>query len=62
MIVIPAGMYHRGSLDEDDYVALFRGFRDAPRFVPIFRSDPRADSTKERINYLMKLKRGDVAR
>lgn len=61
LIVVPAGMYHRCTLDEDDYVALYRCFRDAPRFVPINRSDSRADSNRMRLTYLMSLKKGDVA-
>ncbi|KPA82590.1 hypothetical protein ABB37_03617 [Leptomonas pyrrhocoris] len=61
LIVLPAGMYHRATLDEDDYVALFRCFQDAPRFVPINRSDSRADSNRVRLTYLMNLKKGDVA-
>lgn len=61
LVIFPAGMYHRGTLDEDDYVSLFRAFCDAPRFVPVYRSDTRAESHKERLNYLMNLKKGDVA-
>lgn len=61
LVVLPPGMYHRATLDEDDYVSLFRGFRDAPRFVPVNRSDSRAEGQKVRLAYLMMLKKGDVA-
>ncbi|EPY30412.1 1,2-dihydroxy-3-keto-5-methylthiopentene dioxygenase [Strigomonas culicis] len=61
LVIFPAGMYHRGTLDEDDYVAVYRCFNDAPRFVPVYRSSERSDSNKVRLNYLMKLKKGDVA-
>lgn len=61
MIVLPPGMYHRATLDEDDYTALFRGFRDAPRFFPIYRSDSAAETRKVRLDYLIKLKKGNVA-
>ncbi|EPY24751.1 1,2-dihydroxy-3-keto-5-methylthiopentene dioxygenase [Angomonas deanei] len=61
LVVFPPGMYHRGTLDEDDYVAMFRGFFDAPRFVPVYRSSGGSDSNNVRLNYLMKLKKGDVA-
>ncbi|AIN97913.1 1,2-Dihydroxy-3-keto-5-methylthiopentene dioxygenase, putative [Leishmania panamensis] len=61
LVVLPAGMYHRATLDEDDYVALYRGFQDAPCFVPVKRSDSRADSNRVRLAYLMSLKKGDVA-
>lgn len=61
LVVIPAGIYHRATLDEDDYVALYRGFQEAPRFLPISRTEGKADTNKIRLNYLMKLKKGDVA-
>nr|AGT02620.1 iron(II)-requiring acireductone dioxygenase [Strigomonas oncopelti] len=61
LVVFPAGMYHRGTLDEDDFVSMYRCFNDAPRFVPVYRSSEKADSKKVRLNYLMKLKKGDVA-
>lgn len=61
LVVLPGGLYHRATLDEDDYVALYRGFQEAPRFVPIKRSDSRADSNRVRLAYLMSLKKGDVA-
>nr|AGT02736.1 iron(II)-requiring acireductone dioxygenase [Strigomonas galati] len=61
LVIFPAGMYHRGTLDEDDFVAMYRCFNDAPRFVPVYRSSEKADSNKVRLNYLMKLKKGDVA-
>ncbi|CCW59899.1 unnamed protein product [Phytomonas sp. EM1] len=61
LIIIPAGMYHRGTLDENDYVALFRGFQESPRFVPINRPNDNANARKVRLNYLMRLKKGNVA-
>ncbi|RNF18630.1 1,2-Dihydroxy-3-keto-5-methylthiopentene dioxygenase [Trypanosoma conorhini] len=61
LFVFAPGLYHRGTLDEDDYVALYRLFRDSPRFAPFFRSDARAESQKVRLNYLMSLKKGNVA-
>lgn len=61
LLIFAPGIYHRGSLDEDDFVALFRGFQDAPRFIPTYRTDARCDSTKVRLDYLMNLKKGDVA-
>ncbi|ESS68720.1 1,2-Dihydroxy-3-keto-5-methylthiopentene dioxygenase [Trypanosoma cruzi Dm28c] len=61
LFIFAPGLYHRGTLDEDDYVALYRLFRDSPRFAPFFRSDARAESQKVRLNYLMSLKKGNVA-
>lgn len=61
LFIFAPGLYHRGTLDEDDYVSLYRFFCDSPRFAPIFRSDVRAESQKVRLNYLMSLKKGSVA-
>lgn len=61
LIIISPGLYHRATLDEDDFVALFRGFQEAPRFIPIYRVDSKSDATKVRLDYLMKLKKGDVS-
>lgn len=60
LIIISPGLYHRATLDEDDFVALFRGFQEAPRFIPTYRSDSRSESSKVRLDYLMNLKKGDV--
>ncbi|KAH9577568.1 Acireductone dioxygenase ARD family [Trypanosoma melophagium] len=61
LFIFPPGLYHRGTLDEDDFVAIYRIFQESPRFAPFFRSDPRAESQKVRLNYLMSLKKGNVA-
>lgn len=60
LIIFPPGLYHRATLDEDDFVALFRGFQEAPRFIPTYRSDSRSETSKVRLDYLMNLKKGDV--
>ncbi|KAH8614208.1 ARD ARD' family AraC like ligand binding domain [Trypanosoma vivax] len=62
LFIFPPGLYKRGTLDEDDFVALYRIFRDSSRFAPIFRTDPRAESQKVRLNYLMLLKKGNVSK
>lgn len=36
-IVVPAGMYHRFTMDTNDYTHAIRLFSDAPRWVPIDR-------------------------
>ncbi|KEG11449.1 1,2-Dihydroxy-3-keto-5-methylthiopentene dioxygenase [Trypanosoma grayi] len=61
LFIFAPGLYHRATLDEDDFVSLYRIFRDSPRFAPFFRSDTRAESQKVRLNYLMSLKKGNVA-
>nr|CCC89927.1 conserved hypothetical protein [Trypanosoma congolense IL3000] len=62
LFIFPPGLYQRGTLDEDDFVALYRIFRDSTRFAPIYRSNPRAESQKVRLNYLMLLKKGNVGK
>lgn len=61
LLVFSSGLYHRGTLDENDYVALLRIFRDAQRFAPLYRSDKRADAHPSRLQYLKMLKKGNVA-
>jgi 1,2-dihydroxy-3-keto-5-methylthiopentene dioxygenase len=61
LIVLPPGLYQRASLDEDDYCAMFRIFRDVQRWSPLFRSDKRTDSVAARMQYLKMLKKGNVA-
>eukprot|EP01065_Artemidia_motanka_P026146 TRINITY_DN31065_c0_g1_i1.p1 TRINITY_DN31065_c0_g1~~TRINITY_DN31065_c0_g1_i1.p1 ORF type:complete len:287 (+),score=45.38 TRINITY_DN31065_c0_g1_i1:62-922(+) len=61
LIVLPPGMYHRGSLDEGDFVALMRVFRNAGRWVPIYRSELRAEQQEARKEYMAMLSRGHVA-
>jgi 1,2-dihydroxy-3-keto-5-methylthiopentene dioxygenase len=61
VIVLPPGLYVRGSLDEDDYCALMRLFKDAQRWTPVFRSEKRADTHASRLQYLHWLKKGNVA-
>ncbi|CUF11034.1 acireductone dioxygenase-like protein, putative [Bodo saltans] len=61
LLVFAPGLYHRGTLDENDYVAMLRVFRDAQRFAPLFRADKRADAHPSRLQYLKMLKKGNVA-
>lgn len=61
LLVFSAGAYHRGTLDENDYVQQLRVFRDAQRFAPLFRSDKRSDAHPSRLQYLKMLKKGNVA-
>lgn len=51
LIVLPAGMFHRSTLDESDYCATMRVFRDAQRWAPVFRSEKRAESHPVRLLY-----------
>jgi 1,2-dihydroxy-3-keto-5-methylthiopentene dioxygenase len=61
LIILPAGIYHRGTLDEDDYCAIMRLFRDSQRWNAISRSEKRADSHAARVQYLKMLKKGSVS-
>ena len=61
LLVFPAGMYHRATLDENDYCAIMRLFQDSGRWNPIFRTEKKAENAPSRLNYLRALKRGNVA-
>ncbi|MCJ1381065.1 1,2-dihydroxy-3-keto-5-methylthiopentene dioxygenase [Xylographa soralifera] len=37
LLVLPAGIYHRFTTDEGDYVCAMRLFREAPRWTPLER-------------------------
>lgn len=51
MIVLPAGMYHRFTLDTSNYIKVIRLFQDAPRWEAINRGE-KAEHTKAREVYL----------
>jgi 1,2-dihydroxy-3-keto-5-methylthiopentene dioxygenase len=61
LIVLPAGMYHRGTLDEDDYCAFVRLFRDSQSWNPLPRTEKRAENSQSRQQYAKMLKKGNVA-
>jgi len=52
LIVLPAGCYHRFTVDEDDYIQAMRLFKDAPKWEAINRSDEKAEKTNVRKEYL----------
>ena len=61
LLVFSPGIYHRGTLDENDYCSVMRIFRDSQRWAPIYRSEKRADNNQARLQYLKVLKKGSVA-
>lgn len=61
LIVLPAGLLHRSTLDESDYCSTMRVFRDAQRWAPIFRSEKRADGHPARLQYSRMAKKTSVA-
>jgi 1,2-dihydroxy-3-keto-5-methylthiopentene dioxygenase len=61
LVVFPAGIYHRATLDEDDYCAFMRLFKDAQRWNAIARAEKRAEGHPSRQQYVKMIKKGNVA-
>jgi 1,2-dihydroxy-3-keto-5-methylthiopentene dioxygenase len=52
MIVLPAGMYHRFTLDESNYLKAMRLFVGAPVWTPYNRADSGVDELPQRSSYV----------
>ncbi|KAJ3394000.1 hypothetical protein HDU84_000499 [Entophlyctis sp. JEL0112] len=52
MIILPAGMYHRFTLDTANYIKTLRLFKDDPVWTPLNRSTLSTDANKFRLNYV----------
>jgi len=57
LIVIPAGIYHRFTLDEANNIRALRLFQDEPKWVPYNRS-AETDANPHRIGYLKSINVG----
>ncbi|KAH9952380.1 Acireductone dioxygenase [Russula dissimulans] len=55
LLVIPAGIYHRFTLDESDQIKALRLFKEEPKWTPYSRS-PQTDCNVYRVRYINSLK------
>ncbi|GAA6047102.1 hypothetical protein JCM3770_004198 [Rhodotorula araucariae] len=55
LLIVPAGVYHRFTLDEGDYIKAMRLFQDEPKWIPHDKSES-TDANPFRKQYLQALK------
>ncbi len=54
MIILPAGMYHRFTLDQGNYIKAMRLFVGEPVWTPYNRADAGTDAMAARADYIKK--------
>ncbi|KAK8844574.1 1,2-dihydroxy-3-keto-5-methylthiopentene dioxygenase [Kwoniella newhampshirensis] len=57
LIVLPAGIYHRFTVDSANMITAMRLFQDEPKWTPYSRSDQTTDGRPARAAYLDEVKR-----
>jgi len=60
LIIVPAGIYHRFTPDEKDYIKAMRLFKDEPKWTPLKRG-PELDENKYRKAYVDQYQESGVA-
>ncbi|KAI1322821.1 ARD/ARD' family-domain-containing protein [Xylariaceae sp. FL0255] len=59
LIILPAGIYHRFTTDEENYIQAMRLFKDEPKWTPLNRSSE-LDSNEHRRAYVGEFENTDV--
>ncbi|KAA8643262.1 hypothetical protein EYZ11_011515 [Aspergillus tanneri] len=60
LIILPAGIYHRFTTDDNNYVKAMRLFQEEPKWTPLNRSDE-VDTNQHRKSYLEQIGNTAVA-